>query len=78
MVPQQCTPLEWFGNYHPTLFAHHMGIINKADFQSFINDWVALEAMLEFAIGFLSLSNFLCGKREDPFLCYGLQRIGSD
>jgi hypothetical protein len=65
VVPQHCMPLWWFENYHPTLFVHHLGIVIKATFQSFVNDRVALEAMLEFAIGFLRLSNLLCGKRED-------------
>jgi hypothetical protein len=57
--------MEWFGGYHPTLFAHHVVIVNKADFQSFVYDCIALEAMLEFVTVLFILSNLLFCKRED-------------
>jgi hypothetical protein len=41
-------------------------IVNEADFHSFVLDRIALEAVLEFVIGFLHLSNFLCFKTKDP------------
>jgi hypothetical protein len=57
-------PLEWLRDYHSALFAHHICIANKADFQSFIYDCVALGAIFEFDISLLSHCNLMCSERE--------------
>jgi hypothetical protein len=42
-----------------------MCIVNKADFQAFVYDRVALEAVFEFVNRILGLSNLLCNKKKD-------------
>jgi hypothetical protein len=58
VVPHHRTPLEWLGYDQPSFFADTFCVLNELDFQSFINDCVALEAMFEFCIRFLGFSNF--------------------
>jgi hypothetical protein len=48
-----CTLLEWLGYDQPSFFADTFSVLNKLDFQSFINDCVALIAMFEFCVCFL-------------------------
>jgi len=50
--------VEWLGYDQPSFFADTFCVLSELDFQSFINDCVALEAMFEFCIRFLGFSNF--------------------
>ena len=43
VVPYRRTPLEWLGYYQPSFFADTFRVLNELDFQSFVNDCVALE-----------------------------------
>jgi hypothetical protein len=58
VVPHHRTPLEWLGYDQPSFSADTFRVLNELDFQSFVNDCVALEAMFEFCIRFLGFSNF--------------------
>ncbi len=58
VVPHHRAPLEWLGYYQPAFFADTLGVLNKLDFHSFINDCVALKAMFEICIGLLGFCNF--------------------
>ena len=58
VVPHHRTPLEWLGYDQPSFFADTFCVLNELDFQSFINDCVALEAMLKLRIRFLGFSDF--------------------
>jgi hypothetical protein len=57
--------LEWLWNYHFAIFAHYVCVVNKSDFQSFVYNCGAPEAMFEFAIGFLHLCNLWSGEGKD-------------
>ena len=58
VVPHHRTPLEWLGYDQPSFFADTFCVLNELDFQSFINDRVALEAIFKFRIRLLGLSDF--------------------
>jgi hypothetical protein len=58
VVPHHRTPLEWLGYDQPSFFADTFRVLNELDFQSFINDCVALEAMFKFCIHLLGFSDF--------------------
>ena len=45
VVPHHRTLLEWLGYDQPSFFADTFSVLNKLYFQSFVNDFIALEVM---------------------------------
>jgi hypothetical protein len=61
VVPHHCAPLEWFGfgDDHPVIVTHYERAVNQSYVDPFVEDMVALEAMLECCIRFLSICDLL-------------------
>ena len=62
VVPHYCAHLEWLRVYHSAFFTHYGHVVNQSYVDSFVEDMVALEAMLECCIHFLSICDLLCSK----------------
>ena len=68
VVPHYPAPLEWFRDDYPAIFTHYGRVVNQSYVDSFINDMVALEAMLECYICSLSIYDLLGGEGIDFLL----------
>ena len=62
VVPHYRAPLEWLKDYHFAFFTHYGCVVNQPYVDSFVKDMVALEAMLECCIRFLSICDLLCSE----------------
>jgi hypothetical protein len=62
VVPHYRAPLEQLRDYHSAFFTHHGRVVNQSYVDSFVKDMVALEAMLECCIHFLSICDLLCSE----------------
>ncbi len=62
VVPHYRAPLEWFRDDQPASFTHYGRVVNQSYVDSLVEDMVALEAMLECCIHFLSICDLLCGE----------------
>ena len=60
--PHYRVPLELLRDYHPAFFTHYGRVVNQPYVDSFVEDMVALEAMLECCIRFLSICDLLCSE----------------
>ena len=62
VVPHYRAPLEWLRDYHSAFFTHYGRVVNQPYVDSFDEDMVALEAMLECCICFLSICDLSCSE----------------
>jgi len=60
--PHYRVPLELLRDYHPAFCTHYGRVVNQPYVDSFVEDMVALEAMLECCIRFLSICDLLCSE----------------
>ena len=62
VVPHYRAPLEWLRDYHSAFFTHYGCVVNQSYVNSFVEDMVALEAMLECCIHFWGICDLLCSE----------------